>query len=145
LDKVNLTKAALQGANLSGAVPQNVDLQDAPLFSLKESSTNLTDANLSHAALQDADLSGAVLQNVDLTDAKLTGANLTAAYLSDADLTDARGWTMEQLTAASSLEGATMPDGQTLKSDKAPHGPTFEEWLKDKEGRGTNRENRGSS
>jgi hypothetical protein len=44
-----------------------------------------------------------------------------------------------------SLEGATMPDGQTLKSDKMPHRPTFEEWLKDKEGRGENRENRGSS
>jgi hypothetical protein len=52
---------------------------------------------------------------------------------------------MEQLAAARSLEGATMPDGQTLKSDKMPHGPTFEEWLKDKEGRGENRENRGSS
>jgi len=38
-----------------------------------------------------------------------------------------------------------MPDGQTLKSDKMPHRPTFEEWLKDKEGRGGNRENRGSS
>jgi uncharacterized protein YjbI with pentapeptide repeats len=145
LQDANLTEAALQEADLSGAGLQNVDLQDAPLWVLKERSTNLTDANLSHAALQDADLSGAVLQNVDLTDANLTGANLTAAYLSDANLTDAKGWTMEQLTAASSLEGATMPDGQTLKSDKAPHGPTFEEWLKDKEGRGKNRENRGSS
>jgi hypothetical protein len=33
-----------------------------------------------------------------------------------------------------------MPDGQTLKSDKMPHRPTFEEWLKDKEGGGENRD-----
>ena len=164
LDKVTLTKATLQGADLSSASLQDANLsyaalqdadlssaestgnlQDAPLRFLKEEATNLTDANLSHAALQDADLSKAVLQNANLTDAVLTGANLTDAYLSDANLTDARGWTMEQLTAARSLEGATMPDGQTLKSDKMPHGPTFEEWLKDKECRGENRENRGSS
>jgi hypothetical protein len=44
-----------------------------------------------------------------------------------------------------SLEGATMPDGQTLKSDKIPHRPTYEEWLKDKEGREENREKPGSS
>jgi hypothetical protein len=38
-----------------------------------------------------------------------------------------------------------MPDGQILKSDKMPHRPTFEEWLKDKDDRGENREHRGSS
>ena len=27
-----------------------------------------------------------------------------------------------------------MPDGQTLKSDDNPNGPTFEEWLKSKDG-----------
>ena len=97
--------------------------------------TNLTDANLSHAALQNADLSSAYLRGADLTDAGLTDANLT----------DAKGWNREQLRAARSLKGATMPDGQTLKSDTMPHQPTYEEWLKDKEGRGENRENRGSS
>jgi uncharacterized protein YjbI with pentapeptide repeats len=153
LDKVTLTKATLQGAdlrsasleaaNLTTAALQDADLsstentailQDAPLRFLKKEATNLTDANLTKAALQDADLSSAVLQNANLTNAVLTDAKLKDAYLSDADLTDARGWTKEQLTAAGSLEGATMPDGQTLKSDKMPHGPTFEEWLKDKEG-----------
>jgi hypothetical protein len=34
------------------------------------------------------------------------------------------------LTAAKSLEDATMPDGQILQGDAAPDGPTFEEWLK---------------
>jgi uncharacterized protein YjbI with pentapeptide repeats len=157
LDKATLTKAALQGANLSGAslqdanlsyaALQNADLSgavlqsgnvqdvplalDVPLFFLKKEATNLTDAKLSHAALQDANLSSAYLSGADLTNANLADADLTDAYLSDADLTGAKGWTTEQLMAARTLEGATMPDGQTLKSDKAPHGPTFEEWLKD--------------
>jgi uncharacterized protein YjbI with pentapeptide repeats len=148
LQEADLRSAFLQGANLSYAALQDADLsstespaalQGARLPFLKQEATNLTDASLSHAALQDADLSSAVLQNVNLTNAVLTDANLTNAYLGDADLSEVRGWTKEQLSAARSLEGATMPDGQTLKSDKMPHRPTFEEWLKDKEGRGENR------
>jgi uncharacterized protein YjbI with pentapeptide repeats len=73
--------------------------------------TNLTDADLSNAGLQDADLSSADLSGADLTDANLT----------DADLSEAKGWTMEQLSAAKSLKGATMPNGQK-----------YEEWLKSK-------------
>jgi uncharacterized protein YjbI with pentapeptide repeats len=132
LGKVTLTKATLQGADLSSAESTDI-LKDAPLRFLKKEATNLTDANLSHAALQDADLSGAVLQNANLTNAILSDANLTDAYLSDADLSGARGWTVEQLRQAKSLEGATMPDGQTLKSDDNPDGPTPEEWLKSRD------------
>jgi uncharacterized protein YjbI with pentapeptide repeats len=129
LQDANLSYAALQNADLSSA-ESTVNLQDAPLWVLKKLGTNLTDANLSHAALQNADLSSAYLRGADLT---------------DADLTDAKGWNREQLRAARSLKGATMPDGRTLKSDTMLHQPTYEEWLKDKEGRGENRENRGSS
>jgi uncharacterized protein YjbI with pentapeptide repeats len=132
LQDANLTKAALQHADLSSAESTDI-LKDAPLRFLKKEATNLTDANLSHAALQDADLSGAVLQNANLTNAILSDANLTDAYLSDADLSGARGWTVEQLRQAKSLEGATMPDGQTLKSDDNPDGPTPEEWLKSRD------------
>jgi uncharacterized protein YjbI with pentapeptide repeats len=132
LDKATLTNAKLQGADLSSASLQDANLtkaallkadlsstastpnlKDMPLWFFKERSTNLTDANLSHAALLKADLSRAYLSGADLTDADLT----------DADLTDAKGWTTEQLTAAGSLKGATMPNGQK-----------YEEWLKNKEG-----------
>jgi hypothetical protein len=70
------------------------------------------------------DMSGAVLSEADLswTDpigADLRGASLSHAYLSEADLREATGWTEEPLRAASSLEGATMPDDQK-----------YEEWLK---------------
>jgi uncharacterized protein YjbI with pentapeptide repeats len=87
-------------------------------------------------------LSSAALQNADLSPATVPGflpgllpkmpTNLTDADLSNADLTDATGWTMEQLTAARSLKGATMPDGQILRSADNPDGSTLEEWLKGK-------------
>jgi uncharacterized protein YjbI with pentapeptide repeats len=60
--------------------------------------------------------------------ADLSNANLSGANLKGADVTE------EQLDQAKSLEGATMPNGQK-----------YEEWLKDKEGRGEDGENSGPS
>jgi uncharacterized protein YjbI with pentapeptide repeats len=128
LHRADLSHAALQSADLSIA-ESTPNLQDKPFWVLKKLGTNLTDANLSHAALQHANLSGAVLTNADLTNTDLTNTNLTNAYLSDADLSEARGWTKEQLIYTVSLEGATMPDGQRLKSKDNPDGPTPEEWF----------------
>jgi Pentapeptide repeats (8 copies) len=105
---------SLRGADLSDADLERADLSGAIL-----SGTNLTEAALSYANLSRADLTGA--------------ANLSAADLSGADLSDAQGWTEEQLSAAGSLEGATMPDGQTLRSAYNRNGPTFEDWLKSKD------------
>jgi hypothetical protein len=82
-------------------------------------------ANLGGADLHEVDLGGA-----DLKGAKLEGANLREANLREANLSGALEWTEEQLSEARSLEGATMPDGQILKSDDNPNRPTFEEWLK---------------
>jgi len=106
-----LSYAALQNADLSSA-ESTADLQDAPLWFLKKEATNLTDANLSYAALQDADLSNAYL----------SGADLTHANLTDADLIEAKGWTMEQLTAARSLE--KVPPCPTDRLSKAIRCPT---------------------
>jgi uncharacterized protein YjbI with pentapeptide repeats len=124
LQSAILRGADLQGADLSHASLQGADLSPAtvsgyPPGLLPKDPTNLTDADLSHAALQGANLSSAVLQNANLTNADITLANLKDANLSDADLSDATGWTIEQLTAARSLEGATMPNGQK-----------YEEWIK---------------
>jgi hypothetical protein len=38
----------------------------------------------------------------------------------------------DQLAVARSLEGATMPGGQRIKSDDKFDGPTSEEWRKSK-------------
>jgi hypothetical protein len=62
--------------------------------------------------------------SLDLREADLQGASLQGADLREAKVTD------EQLAHASSLKGATMPDGQK-----------YEDWIKDKEGSGKDVEN----
>jgi hypothetical protein len=61
-----------------------------------------------------------------MEEALLDSANLSSANLREANLNDASGITNEELEQqASSLEGATMPNGQK-----------YEEWLKSKGGAG---------
>jgi uncharacterized protein YjbI with pentapeptide repeats len=163
LERANLRYADLQDADLSFASLQNADLYGSVLSGADLSSANLSGAslnfarsapkaatlslaNLSNADLRNADLRNADLRNADLRNANLINANLrsvvlqgtklSGAYLSGADLTDARECTYEQLAQAKSLDSATMPDGRVLKGDKTPHGPTFEEWRKSREGQG---------
>jgi hypothetical protein len=61
-------------------------------------------------------------------------ADLSDAYQKEGDLTDAY-ISERQLLTAESLEGSTMPDGQTLRGNMTPNGPTFEDWLKSKSSR----------
>jgi hypothetical protein len=106
----------LDGADLSRAILSGMDLREANL-----SGANLREAELNAVALVGADLSGAKLHDADLSGADLSGANFT----------DAEGVTNEELELqADSLKGATMPNGQK-----------YEDWLKDREGRGKDVEN----
>jgi len=105
------------------------DLFMADLYWAKLSEANLhgvylIKANLIQADLVKADLSGAYLIEADLIRADLSEANLSNAWLRHANLSSATGLTDEQIIAARTLEGATMPNGQK-----------YEDWLKDKEGR----------
>jgi uncharacterized protein YjbI with pentapeptide repeats len=103
LPEADLSRADLRGTNLSGAFLFSANLSDAVLG-----------ANLSNADLRGTNLSGAVLY----------GSDLSEAVLENADLSGAKGITNEELEQqASSLEGATMPNGQK-----------YEDWIKDKEG-----------
>jgi uncharacterized protein YjbI with pentapeptide repeats len=112
-----------------------VDLRDANFMGAYLNDINLSAADLSGAWLSDTKLYRAKLSEANLSETTLSGALLSADDNSDAaDLTDAE-ITDEQLAKAKSLKGATMPDGQILKSEDNPAGPTFEEWLKSK-GRG---------
>jgi uncharacterized protein YjbI with pentapeptide repeats len=148
LTKANLTNATLRNTTLGHAGLLQADLRDANLRDANVGPANLSAANLSNADLRNTGLrySGFVdanLSNADLREASLIGANLSNADLRGADLTDAHV-SEQQLRSAASLEGATMPDGQTLKSDANPDGPNFEEWLKSKGSR-EDGENSGSS
>ena len=136
LNKAWLSDADLLGADLSGAALHNAYVADADLRVVNLRGADLRGAQLNYANLREANLSdanlsdevlwrGSVLSDAtDLSDANLSGANLSGANLSGA-----YGWTEEQLSAAKTLEGATMPDGQILKSEDNPDGQTFEEWL----------------
>jgi uncharacterized protein YjbI with pentapeptide repeats len=98
------------------------------------------------ATLRGADLSYANLENTKLTGADLTSANLHKVDLRRTRLNQAtmRGTNLRgaaglsdkefehKLKKTKTLVGATMPDGQILKSDVNPDGPTFEEWRKSK-------------
>jgi uncharacterized protein YjbI with pentapeptide repeats len=124
LSGVNLREAYLGGVNLSEAYLSGVNLMEADLSWGNLSGTNLMGADLRGAILMDADMMGADLEGAILSGANLMGADLEGAILSEAnleraDLSYAKGVTNEQLSAASSLEGATMPDGQK-----------YEDWIK---------------
>jgi hypothetical protein len=88
--------------------------KDSAIVDLK--GAYLSRANLSRTNLSEANLRGAYLGR-----ANLGRANLIGAYLREADLRGAKGVTNEQLSAATSLEGVTMPDGQK-----------YEDWFKSK-------------
>jgi uncharacterized protein YjbI with pentapeptide repeats len=98
LGYTDLIYAKLSDANLHGAELIHADLRYANLHG-----ANLSGANLRHADFAAADLGGADLGGADLGDADL----------SYADLSNAKGVTNKELEQqASTLEGATMPDGQ---------------------------------
>jgi uncharacterized protein YjbI with pentapeptide repeats len=138
LSGADLSGAELPHADLSEAVLGEADLSDAILSGANLSPANLSGADFSRANLSDADLSPAILSGADFSRAWLVGTNLSKTSLDEADLSEAvlRGANLshayvseEQLAAARSLAGATMPNGQK-----------YEDWVK---GRGE--ENSGSS
>lgn len=153
LSQADLPGANLVAADLSESLILYTDLSGATLFqaSLRKANligANLSNANLSRADLRGADLSSADLSGADLREAVLSKklfpqvplpeADLSRANLSGASLTDAVV-TEEQLNTALSLEGATMPDGQTLKGPVTPEGPMLEDWLKSQSARRTSK------
>src|ERR687898_858188 len=118
-----LSEIALSHATLSNAHLPNADLSDADLSSANLTDANLFSANLSGADLNEADLSEADLSHAYMPKTDLSDADLNDAILRDADLSGAKGITNEELKQqATTLEGATMPNGQK-----------YEDWLKSKE------------
>jgi len=111
--------------SLSGANMSEADLSEVHLYEADLRGADLWGANLWGAILSEADLRGADLGHANLREADLSGANL-----SEAGLGEAKGITNEQLEQALYLDGATMPNGQK-----------YEDWLKDREGRGEDGEN----
>jgi uncharacterized protein YjbI with pentapeptide repeats len=150
-----LNNADLSGANLSGIDLSEADLSRANLSGANLCGTILYKANLVRADLTQAKICGTTLHEADLSEADLSwrsgldylkslnrggreawqewleagvdlsGADLYGTKLNGANLCGARWLTDEQIAAAESLHGATMPNGQK-----------YEDWLKDRENHG---------
>jgi uncharacterized protein YjbI with pentapeptide repeats len=148
ISEVEFTHTDLSGADLRYSVLTNTVftgtiLEDANLEGTQIWGNDLTEATLTNANLRGADFVGSTIAEMvgdDPSDSDLTDAILTDADLSGADLTDAE-ITEEQLAQCASLEGTIMPDGRILKGDDNPGGPTFGDWLKDRERRKEDGEN----
>ena len=132
-----LNGARLENADLSEAKLNDIDLGGADLSGADMSNAKLRSANLVNADLQrkaERELNGANLSGADVSEANLSGADLRDANLRDAYLAGATGMTNEELgRQASSLEGATMPNGQK-----------YADWLKSKD-QEENKKSNGSS
>jgi uncharacterized protein YjbI with pentapeptide repeats len=133
LSEANLHGVYLVGTNLLGADLREADLREAGLEAANLGVADLREADLRGAYLRGADLRAADLSRASLIETYLEGTNLRGADLREANLSGAIGWTEEQLRASGSLEEATMPDGQILRSKANPDGPSFDEWAKDGE------------
>jgi uncharacterized protein YjbI with pentapeptide repeats len=143
LRDAKLSKVNLSGANLSGADLSNADLRGAELRKANrqdseripgeshneyDKAVNKADKlppGLLETDLSGADLSGADLSGADLSGADLSDTDLSGAVLNQANLRGAWALTDEQIAAAKTFNGATMPNGQE-----------YEDWIKDKEGSG---------
>jgi hypothetical protein len=100
LSGVDLQGAYLEGAQLDGAILRRAILRKAHLYAADLEGVDLREANLSGADLRRARLRGADLGGADLTGADLRGADLEGASATE-----------DQLAQATSLAGATLPDG----------------------------------
>lgn len=103
---VNLQAAELYGANLQEAILVGANLKKTFLEGANLQEANLMDANLQKALLYGANLQGANLENANIQGADLWGANLTGTNV-----------TSDQLASASSIDGATMPDGSKYEEE----------------------------
>jgi len=115
LQGANLQQARFWRANLRGANLENARLSGADLWQADLSGAVLQRANLKQATLWQADLSGAVLQRANLKQANLSKADLSKADLSKADLSKARGLSPFRIKSASEWEKAFY-DPEMLKS-----------------------------
>ena len=86
LSRAGLREADLSGAHLAGADLSEADLRGADLHEACLFRANLSEADLSGAHLREADLHGAHLRGADLRGADLRGAHLREADLRRADL-----------------------------------------------------------
>jgi uncharacterized protein YjbI with pentapeptide repeats len=114
VNEASFKRAILNGAQFRETELKNAVLIEAECEEANFKLANLHGADLTEATLVKAKFEGADLAEANLTGAFLSGANLQGANLQEADLQEARV-TDEQLADTRTLQGATMPNGQTYE------------------------------
>jgi hypothetical protein len=122
LRDANLRRAQLQGADMSWARMQDAHLNGAQLQNADLYHAHLQGAHLADAQLQDAGLTGAQLQKADLSGTQLQGAELLGAQLQGTILRGARGLTVDQLRDAR-IDDLTILDSSLRRQLGRPRRP----------------------
>ena len=122
LDDVVLRSATLDGVRLDQASARRADLSGISLIRVQANELDardalLEDAQLSHAVLRFADLRGALLDGACLQDADLWGAKLDGAEAPGIDL--ARAVLREATLTGADLSGADLVGASLQKADFA--------------------------
>ena len=117
LQRVDLRRALLCGADLSSASMFKADLREARLTGSNFSCTHLMFARLNDAKLINANLTNARLRGADFTDADLTGTDLSGA-----DMKEAVGLEQAQLDTACGSDDTKVPEGKSIAICKEPRG-----------------------
>ena len=91
LDRLDLSRRDLRGANLSAAfLASGLDLRGARMEGANLSRARMERADLRGARMERADLRGARMERADLSGARMEGAGLIGARMEGADLSGAR-------------------------------------------------------
>jgi len=104
-------RGQLSDGSLAWTHLKYVHLQDTDLSTANLSKADLQMANLHSANLSQANLEGTRFIKANLRGCNFDGANLRDSILTGANLQSACNLSYEQLSAVSSLRGATLPDG----------------------------------
>ena len=111
LNRIQLPKASLVQANLTGATLWEANLVGADLWQANLTGVGLGKANMAGSLLMDANLKGADLLSANLAGGDLSRANLVGAYLWGANLKGAvlvEANLAEAILVKANLEGANL-------------------------------------
>jgi uncharacterized protein YjbI with pentapeptide repeats len=117
LDGVTAVESNFNNANFTFANLSKANLTQANFTQANMTSVTLQDTNLASANLVSADMAGALAFGADFNRANMLDADLSGALLTDAKLAGAEQLTQEQVAAAVTNSGTTLPEGIDVPPD----------------------------
>lgn len=117
LDNVTAVASDFNNANLTFANLSKANLSQSNLLAADLVSATLQGTNLGRANLVSANMAGALAFGADFTGADMLDTDLAGALLTDATLAGAEQLTEEQVAAAVTNGGTTLPEGIEVPPD----------------------------